>query len=143
MSPNKKDEEVVTQKVPITKKQQNAFSLEELKRAWADFLEHDIIRKNDLVLVTLKRKITLVNESEVHLALANHIEIDGLEKIKIELTGFLRKELQNDFIDVIADVNEEKVEKKAYTNADKFEKMMNKHPILKELKDRLGLDPDF
>ena len=97
---------------------------------------------NDLVLVTLKKEIALQNETEVHLALANHLEIDALNSVKQELTAYLRDKLKNDYIDVIADVNEEKVEKKAYTNADKFEKMMEKQPLLRELKDRLGLDPD-
>jgi len=78
----------------------------------------------------------------VHLALANHSEIDGLANINLELVTYLRSRLSNDYINVIADVQEEKIVKKAYTNSDKFEAMMKKQPVLRELKDRLGLDPD-
>ena len=74
--------------------------------------------------------------------MASHIEMDAIKDIKLELVNFLRKQLGNDFIDVVAHVNEEKTVKKAYTNSDKFQVMLDKQPILKELKDRLGLDPD-
>jgi len=85
-----------------------------------------------LLLVTLRKPIKLVNSNEVHLALANHSEIDGLANINLELVTFLRNELNNDFINVIADVQEEKIVKKAYTNTDKFEAMMKNKPILRE-----------
>jgi len=31
----------------------------------------------------------------------------------------------------------------AYTNKEKFDLLAEKNPLLKELKERLGLDPDF
>jgi hypothetical protein len=30
-----------------------------------------------------------------------------------------------------------------YTPRDKFEYLLNKNPLIKEMKDRLGLDPDY
>ena len=91
----------------------------------------------------LSKELRLVNSTEVHITLANHIEIDSLDKIRTELLSFLRDKLSNDNIDIVAEVSEEEKDRKAYTNSEKFEKLIEKQPLLKELKDRLGLDPNL
>ena len=39
--------------------------------------------------------------------------------------------------------DQQQSKKIAYTNKEKFEHLAEKNPLLKELKEKLGLDPDF
>ena len=67
-----------------------------------------------------------------------------LNSIKSELTGYLRERLQNNTLQVMGELPTEGEEKKIiYTNREKFDFLVEKNPMLKELKDRLGLDTDF
>jgi hypothetical protein len=67
-----------------------------------------------------------------------------LNNIKSEMTAYLRERLKNHNIQVTGTVVEPDDPKKViYTNREKFEYLVEKNPILKELKDRLGLDTDF
>lgn len=67
-----------------------------------------------------------------------------LNSIKSELTGYLREKLQNNTLQVTGELPTEGEEKKIiYTNREKFDFLAEKNPMLKELKDRLGLDTDF
>lgn len=67
-----------------------------------------------------------------------------LESIKSELTGYLRERLQNNTLHVAGELLTDGEEKKViYTNREKFDFLAEKNPMLKELKDRLGLDTDF
>ncbi|HEY0743241.1 MAG TPA: hypothetical protein VGD40_17355, partial [Chryseosolibacter sp.] len=59
------------------------------------------------------------------------------------LAGFLREKLRNSNIQVTGVLTQSDDKKIIYTNRDKFDYLADKNPILKELKDRLGLDTDF
>jgi len=64
--------------------------------------------------------------------------------MRIELGSFLREKLGNNLITVSSEMKMvEDDKKKLYTNRDKLDFLMTKNPILKEMKDRLGLDTDF
>ena len=66
-----------------------------------------------------------------------------LNNIKSELTAFLREQVRNTSIEVTGQLREGEDRKIIYTNREKFDFLAGKNPILKELKDRLGLDTDF
>lgn len=66
-----------------------------------------------------------------------------LNNIKSELTTFLRDNLKNTTILVSGELNEADEKKMMYTARDKFDFLVEKNPVLKELKERLGLDTDF
>lgn len=66
-----------------------------------------------------------------------------LNSIKSELTGFLREKLRNNSIQITGQVQAEDDKKIIYTNREKFDFLAEKNPMLRELKDRLGLDTDF
>ena len=59
------------------------------------------------------------------------------------LTSFLRDQLNNDHVLLNSNFVKEETVKKAYTNAEVFEEMVQKNPQLQRLKDELGLDADF
>lgn len=66
-----------------------------------------------------------------------------LSNIKTELTGFLREKLRNNTIQVSGRVQTGEEKKIIYTNREKFDFLAEKNPMLRELKERLGLDTDF
>lgn len=66
-----------------------------------------------------------------------------LNNMKVELTAFLREELKNTSLQVTGELSASEDKKVIYTNREKFDYLADKNPILKELKDRLGLDTDF
>lgn len=66
-----------------------------------------------------------------------------LNTIKSDLTAFLREQVRNTSIQVTGRLLEGHEHKIIYTNREKFDFLAEKNPILKELRDRLGLDTDF
>jgi hypothetical protein len=90
----------------------------------------------------LSREVDL-NGSVVTVALANTVEEPLLQSMMTDLVTYLRNRLSNPTIKVESVMKEMDVKKMAYTNKEKFDLLAEKNPILKELKDRLGLDTDF
>jgi hypothetical protein len=67
-----------------------------------------------------------------------------LNNIKSDLTSFIRERLKNNTIQVSGElISSDQQKKVIYTNREKFDYLAEKNPVLKELKDRLGLDTDF
>jgi DNA polymerase-3 subunit gamma/tau len=66
-----------------------------------------------------------------------------LANIKTELVEYVRNSLKNQSIQIVGELREAEQRKVIYTNREKFDYLVQKNPILKELKDRLGLDTDF
>ncbi len=79
-------------------------------------------------------------EVTIHFRLLNKLKEDMLNELKQELLDFLRKTLGNSAIQVSSEVTAEESKAKPRTEQEKFEAMLRKNPVLKELKDRLGLD---
>jgi DNA polymerase-3 subunit gamma/tau len=67
------------------------------------------------------------------------------DSLKLELLTQLREKLKNDSIDLSLDLIESDVSDKKliYTQSDKYEFLSQKHPILVEMKQRMGLDHEF
>jgi hypothetical protein len=84
-----------------------------------------------------------VRDKEIIVNLLSPVHETMLNNIKVELTTFLREKLKNNFIQVSGQLTTSDDKKVIYTNRDKFDYLADKNPILKELKDRLGLDTDF
>jgi DNA polymerase-3 subunit gamma/tau len=75
--------------------------------------------------------------------LNNAIEEPLLQSIKIDLITYLRERLKNNNLQLTAQLKEVTSTRMAYTNKEKFEAMMEKNPLLAQLKEKFGLDPDF
>lgn len=76
--------------------------------------------------------------------LHNHFQETLLDEIRLELLTFLRDRLGNDSIQLGGEIKAVADDKKMlYTNKEKFDHLIEKNPLVKELKDKLGLDTDF
>ncbi|MBX2967492.1 MAG: hypothetical protein KF845_15215 [Cyclobacteriaceae bacterium] len=84
-----------------------------------------------------------VHESTIVLHLLNPIQETLLNELKSDLLQFIRESVQNYSIQVTGELKTSDTKRVIYTNREKFEHLAEKNPNLLELKDRLGLDPDF
>jgi DNA polymerase-3 subunit gamma/tau len=82
-------------------------------------------------------------DHEIIIHLHNPIQETILNGIKGDLVTYLRETLKNDSISVIGELVEGESKQMLYTSREKFDYLMEKNPVLKELKEKLGLDTDF
>jgi hypothetical protein len=66
-----------------------------------------------------------------------------LTNLRSDLTTFLRDRLRNQSINITGELRVADERKVIYTNREKFDYLVARNPMLRELKDRLGLDTDF
>jgi hypothetical protein len=100
-------------------------------------------RKYQAEFQMLSQPYTIHNGKQIVVTLLSPVHETMLDNIKIELGAFLRERLRNTTIQISGQLTTSDDKKVIYTNRDKFDFLAEKNPILKELKDRLGLDTDF
>ncbi len=121
-----------------------ALTFENLQQAWSEFIQLRKIggKSTSTEEVALDRAFEL-RETTVLLPLDNDLQQEKLTEIKGELLVFLRSRFDEPRLEVAARVAPQDVKRMPYTPLEKLEYMMDKNPLLKELKQRLGLDADF
>lgn len=105
------------------------------------FKDANLINK----FVMMDRPIELI-DTVAHIKVENEVQVQHFnEQLRMEVLGTLRERLQNYAIDIVLDVTvQENGDKKLlYTQSDKYDFLVQKHPILGELKQKLGLDHEF
>jgi DNA polymerase-3 subunit gamma/tau len=113
---------------------------DQLREAWAEYAR---LRKDQVAEFHLLSREIDLNGSIVTVALANTVEEPLLQSMMTDLVTYLRNRLSNPTIKIESVMKASDKKKIAYTNKEKFDLLVEKNPVLKELKDRLGLDPDF
>jgi predicted transcriptional regulator len=124
----------------VTDKLDHEFTDQQLKEAWLTFAESRKAHQADYHLLNQPFERSGV---KIIVPLANPVQETMLNEFRTELNTFLREKLQNNSIQVVGELRLPDDKKIIYTNRDKFDYLTTKNPIIKELKDRLGLDPDF
>jgi DNA polymerase-3 subunit gamma/tau len=129
----------------VDKVQQEPFTFEELNFVWTQiaqsFKTSNFINK----FVMMNREISLI-DSVIHLKVESEVQLQQFnDSLKLELVSQLRTKLKNDSIDLVLDLIQGEVsdKKMIYTQSDKYEFLSQKHPILIEMKQRMGLDHEF
>ena len=130
---------------PQSKTRNEPFTFEELNFVWTQiaqgFKQSNFINK----YVMMNREISLV-DSIIHMKVEGEVQIQQFnDSLKLELLTQLREKLRNDSIDlsldlITGDVSDKKL---IYTQSDKYDFLSQKHPILVEMKQRMGLDHEF
>ena len=125
--------------------QNETFSLEELQVVWTQiaqgFKQSNFINK----YVMMNREISLV-DSIIHMKVEGEVQLQQFnDSLKLELVTQLREKLKNDSIDLSLDLIESDISDKKliYTQSDKYDFLSQKHPILVEMKQRMGLDHEY
>ena len=136
-------ESVLDNKKTIKTNSEN-FSNDDLIVGWnemkAYFSEN---KKTNLVLALDVEDPVLQEDYKIEITLSNTSQVELVQDEKMNILDFLRKKMNNDFIDLNFKVNEINKQDIPYTNSDKFKKMYEKNKNLEILGQKLGLDPDY
>lgn len=116
------------------------FTEEQLLQKWAEFIATLDDRPN--LKTTLSKTPVLKEDLTLLITLDNSVQDELVKNIKPQLVSWLRRELRNSGIDLITEIAEDIIEKRAYTDTEKFEEMIQKNPKLALLKQRFNLDFD-
>ena len=116
------------------------FTPDQLQNAWQEFAE---LRKKFQAEYQLLSQPYEDDGGKITIPLHNSVQEMMLSNIRVDLTTFLRDKLKNQSINVVGELREADQRKVIYTNREKFDYLVAKNPMLKEFKDRLGLDTDF
>lgn len=116
------------------------FTDEELRAAWMEFAEQ---RKKFQAEYQMLSQPYELRGKQIIVTLLSPVHETMLNNIKIEVSTFLREKLKNNLIQVTGELKTTEERKVIYTNREKFDYLAEKNPLLRELKDRLGLDTDF
>ena len=121
------------------------ITLEELQKEWTQIADN--FKKANLInkYVMMNRPIHVIANS-IHISFENEVQMQQFnENIRLELLTSLRSILENHLIDIEMDmIEQEKNDKKMlYTQSDKYNYLLEKHPVISELKQRFGLDHEF
>ena len=118
----------------------DGFTREALDAAWMEFAATKRTLQAEFHLLSQPYD---VSDTRVLLHLLSPVQETMLNGFRSDLITFLRMKLRNDLIQVTGVIREADEKKMIYTPRDKFEYLQEKIPILKEFKERLGLDTDF
>jgi hypothetical protein len=127
---------------PVAEKKVNkSFTQDQLKDAWDSFAES---KKPYVATYHLLSHGFEFSDGKVVVPLHNHFQETLLNEMKLDLLTFLREKVGNDTLQLSGEIKTVADDKKVlYTNREKLEHLMEKNPVVRELKDRLGLDTDF
>lgn len=120
------------------------FTFKDLEIHWTEFREQSKKQEKDREVNVLGQPYELDESNwKISVTLSNPVQQDILELVKPELTGFLRTAMNNSELTIEWEMGEIDQTKKLYTNREKFEHLAKQYPMLEDLKDNLGLDPDY
>ncbi|MFN6946540.1 MAG: DNA polymerase III subunit gamma/tau [Cytophagaceae bacterium] len=119
------------------------FTLDDLKSLWNTFGKtfKDKGLKNEYIV--MDREIGLDENYNIIVRLDNILQLDILNSFKTDLLDFLRKNLCNGSIMIESHIAPNEEKKMIYTDKDKYRHLVEKYPILDEMRRRLGLEIEF
>ncbi len=121
----------------------NNFSTQDLYIAWDNYADQ-LKKSHPHIAGTLKNGRPALREDwAIHYTLENRLIEGEFNLIRGEMTDFLRKNLQNSRITLQTTIAENDTTRKPYTDREKFERMAEKNPNLKTLKETLDLDIEY
>jgi DNA polymerase III subunit gamma/tau len=136
--------ELLTEIAPVVY-ENKPFDLDTLLNVIKGFAEIKNQNGNRQLYATLTAsKIELDETNTVNLNIHNEAQKEILINVKQEFLDHIRKELQNNTVNLTIKITEENLPSaKAYKPADKFKLLSEKNPALLELKKRLDLEIDY
>jgi DNA polymerase-3 subunit gamma/tau len=117
-----------------------AFSEKDMIATWDQFTSQVEKEGKYNLLSHLTMGVPKLEGTLIHLEFPNDTIKVEVEREKYELLGFLRKELNNYDIDLSIEVNETIAKRYAYTTREKYEKLLEKNPMLNKLREDFDLD---
>jgi DNA polymerase-3 subunit gamma/tau len=115
---------------------------EVLQRVWAELLEER--KQNSMSEYSVLNRPVRANEQHVIvLRVDNPVQEDQFNEFRAGFLGELRRRTGYPRLNVQVEITEQvDTGRKLYTSTDKLEYLMEKYPMLSEMKQKLGLDTD-
>lgn len=133
------EEDKEESRVETNNKRKNDFNEEALIDAWksyADSLTDERLLKNTMSLYLPKK----INDTVFEVTVNTDINKEYLENNLRSILDWLQDKLHNDLIKMKINISETIVNKRPFTSHEIFEEMVQQNPVLKKLKDELGLE---
>jgi DNA polymerase-3 subunit gamma/tau len=136
---NKKSEQV-EELVPVTEE-----NLKEHWQCFTDKLKQQL--KHSVVTVFNNAKLQVVNEQHFSITVSASLEQKFIEQEKLPLLEYLKSCFQNRNIGFTIHIDEQPKEivisEATLTSREKYQKIIEQYPMIKELKERLRLELDY
>jgi DNA polymerase-3 subunit gamma/tau len=126
---------------PVSQTLNKRFSPEELAKAWIDFtttISGDIHLVNGMKACLPDQ----LDDTHVEVVVSNQVLQKKIEKLHSKIETYLRKTLQNDFIDIQLRIDETGVNSRPFTARERLNSMVKKNPNLLDLYRMFGLEID-
>lgn len=114
------------------------FTAEQLAGKWMEFLSKLVDRPN--LRSTLSNVPEITEGNKLLLRIGNSIQEQEIRLVKPELVTWLRKELRNSGIEMTTQLEKVESERMIFSDSEKMQMMMQKNPLLYELKQKFNLD---
>ena len=137
----KKEQQKTLLNVNYDNHPKDSFTEKELQKTWSDY-QKLLIKKGEKSMASILAADlpTLQENFNVQFMLPNKLMEDQLKLGRPKLLKFLRESLNNFGIAIKVVVNETVEKKFAYTPQEKYNKLKEKNPFLKKMKDTFQLD---
>jgi DNA polymerase-3 subunit gamma/tau len=119
------------------------FSQERLEKVWVYYTESIARQYPNFYSILGTRKPLLKEDFRISVSLDNKAQEMTWNERKADLLDFLRSELRNQLIQVEALLSQSETELKPFTSDEKYRAMVQKNPLVKELKDKLEMDLEY
>lgn len=135
---------VLEEEDDLTNIERKKLDIRQLRDEWAKFAEQRKMMGKESEFMVLNQEINLEEDGvTIPLKLTNVLQEDILNNLRPELLQYLRRTLHNHRINVVARLVKEEKQRRLYTPTEKLNYLIERYPAVRELKDKLGLDPDF
>jgi DNA polymerase-3 subunit gamma/tau len=118
------------------------YTSEKFAEAWNKY-KLILQEKGKSSLATIFDSIPKITDNIISLSIENKALEDEFKSHQSDFLEFVRKELSNYNINVVTNVNKDTKLKKAYTPQEKFMKMSEKNPNLKQLVTKFDMDVGY
>lgn len=115
---------------------------EDLEKALKEFSEAFEKQGQHHEALILKETF-LYEDSTITMRISNEALEGTFDRMRTDLLEKLRDQLKNDHLQLRSEIIEPEKKDMLYTDKEKFEHLKKKYPALKDLQERLGLDPEF
>ena len=111
-----------------------------LRSAWEAFTA---LRKNQIGESEILRRGFEINGTKLKISLISDVEEMILNTMRTQLIAFLRDRTGNSSLLVEGQIDASTPVTRKLNNKDSFHHLAEKNPVLKDLQERFGLDPDL
>jgi len=117
------------------------FGQEQLDKFWKLFVVNHVDKKNRSLYTTLNQRTPeLTSNFKLVFPIENHVQLNQIDVIKVDLVNYLRKHLNNFSISFESPVKKNESKVHVYTDEEKYKVLAKKYPLLEKLREKLDLD---